>query len=65
LHDPLRLRTTPSLGYDRRPGDLWKLIKYNFGPKPKPVTDASHVQAYNGVTNGNGHLTGGRNKTVT
>jgi len=49
---------TPSLGYDRRPGDLWKLVKYNFGPKPKPVTDASHVNAYNGVTNGNGHLTG-------
>jgi MoaA/NifB/PqqE/SkfB family radical SAM enzyme len=49
---------TPSLGYDRRRGDLWKLIKYNFGPRPQPITDASHVQAYNGVTNGNGHLTG-------
>ncbi len=51
---------TPSLGYDRRPGDLWKLIKYNFGPRPKPVTDASHVNAYNGVTSGHGHLTGSR-----
>lgn len=51
---------TPSLGYDRRPGDLWKLIKYNFGPKPRPVTDASHVNAYNGVTSGHGHLTGSR-----
>jgi MoaA/NifB/PqqE/SkfB family radical SAM enzyme len=49
---------TPSLGIDRQPGDLWKLIKYNFGPKPKPLTDASHVNAYNGVTAGNGHLTG-------
>jgi MoaA/NifB/PqqE/SkfB family radical SAM enzyme len=49
---------TPSLGYDRQPGDLWKLISYNFGPKPKPVTDAAHVKAYNGVTTGNGHLTG-------
>ncbi len=49
---------TPSLGYDRQPGDLWKLIKYNFGPKPKPIADASHVNAYNGITTGNGHLTG-------
>jgi len=49
---------TASLGYDRQPGDLWKLIRYNFGPKPKPVADASHVNAYNGVSSGNGHLTG-------
>ncbi|MBM3858964.1 MAG: adenosyl-hopene transferase HpnH [Verrucomicrobia bacterium] len=51
---------TPSLGYDRKPGDLWKLIKYNFGPKPRPVSDASHVNAYNGVTSSHGHLTGNR-----
>jgi MoaA/NifB/PqqE/SkfB family radical SAM enzyme len=49
---------TPSLGIDTKPGDTWKLIRYNFGAKPKPVADASHVQAYNGVTTGNGHLTG-------
>jgi hypothetical protein len=49
---------TPSLGIDTQPGDTWKLIRYNFGARPKPVTDASHVNAYNGVTNGNGHLTG-------
>jgi MoaA/NifB/PqqE/SkfB family radical SAM enzyme len=49
---------TPSLGIDTKPGDTWKLIKYNFGSKPKPVANASHVNAYNGVTTGNGHLTG-------
>jgi MoaA/NifB/PqqE/SkfB family radical SAM enzyme len=49
---------TPSLGIDKQPGDTWKLIRYNFGPKPKPVADASHVDAYNGVTTGRGHLTG-------
>jgi MoaA/NifB/PqqE/SkfB family radical SAM enzyme len=51
---------TPSLGIDKQPGDTWKLIKYNFGPKPWPVTDASHVDAYNGVSTGRGHLTGKR-----
>ncbi len=49
---------TPSLGIDKQPGDTWKLIRYNFGPKPVRVADASHVDAYNGVTNGKGHLTG-------
>ena len=49
---------TPSLGIDTRRGDGWKIIRYNFGPKPKPVADVSHVDAYNGVTTGRGHLTG-------
>jgi len=51
---------TPSLGIDTQPGDTWKLIKYNFGPRPTPITDASHVNAYNGTTAGNGHLTGSK-----
>jgi MoaA/NifB/PqqE/SkfB family radical SAM enzyme len=51
---------TPSLGIDTQRGDTWKLIRYNFGKKPQPVTDASHVDAYNGVTAGRGHLTGKR-----
>jgi hypothetical protein len=51
---------TPSLGIDKLPGDTWKLIRYNFGSRPKPVTNASHVDAYNGVTTGRGHLTGKR-----
>lgn len=49
---------TPSLGIDKQPGDTWKLIRYNFGKKPAPVADASHVDAFNGVTTGRGHLTG-------
>jgi MoaA/NifB/PqqE/SkfB family radical SAM enzyme len=49
---------TPSLGIDKQPGDTWKLIKYNFGPRPKPVAEAGHVDAYNGVSTGRGHLTG-------
>jgi hopanoid biosynthesis associated radical SAM protein HpnH len=51
---------TPSLGIDKQPGDTWKLIRYNFGIKPKPIANASHVDAYNGVTTGRGHLTGKR-----
>ena len=51
---------TPSLGIDKQPGDTWKIIKYNFGAKPKPILDATHVDAYNGVSTGRGHLTGTR-----
>ncbi len=51
---------TPSLGIDKQPGDTWKLIRYNFGAKPELVKDVSHVNAYNGVTNGQGHLSGAR-----
>ncbi len=51
---------TPSLGIDNQRGDTWKLIRYNFGRKPAPVSNASHVDAYNGVTSGRGHLTGQR-----
>ena len=49
---------TPSLGIDKQAGDTWKLIRYNFGAKPQPVANASHVDAFNGVTTGRGHLTG-------
>jgi len=51
---------TPSLGIDKQAGDTWKLIKYNFGARPKPVTHAASVNAYNGFTAGRGHLTGKR-----
>jgi MoaA/NifB/PqqE/SkfB family radical SAM enzyme len=51
---------TPSLGIDTQRGDTWKLIRYNFGPKPAPIASASPVDAYNGVTAGRGHLTGRR-----
>jgi MoaA/NifB/PqqE/SkfB family radical SAM enzyme len=52
---------TPSLGIDKQPGDTWKLIRYNFGPKPAPVTNVAHVDAFNGVSSGRGHLTGKKN----
>jgi hypothetical protein len=51
---------TPSLGIDNQRGDTWKLIRYNFGRKPAPIPSAAHVDAYNGVTIGRGHLTGRR-----
>jgi hypothetical protein len=51
---------TPSLGIDKQAGDTWKLIRYNFGARPKPVAHASHAGVYNGVTAGRGHLTGKR-----
>ena len=51
---------TPSLGIDKQAGDTWKLIKYNFGARPKPIAHAAHAGVYNGVTAGRGHLTGKR-----
>lgn len=45
---------TASLGLQAQPGDLWKTIKFNFGPRPKPVT-AEGVAPFNGVSSGNGH----------
>jgi MoaA/NifB/PqqE/SkfB family radical SAM enzyme len=49
---------TASLGLNARTGDTWKNIWFNFGPKPKPRSKGNEVAAYNGVTSGNGHLTG-------
>ena len=61
LHGPLRLRA------DREPrvcnaqrGDTWKNVRFNFGSKPKPTGKGNEIAAYNGVTSGNGHLTGKR-----
>lgn len=52
---------TPSLGLDKKPGDTWKLIRYNFGPRPQPVTPKPGLNPFNGVSSGNGHLSGARN----
>jgi hopanoid biosynthesis associated radical SAM protein HpnH len=49
---------TASLGLQAKPGDTWKTVKFNFGPRPKPTGRGNEVAAYNGVTSGNGHLTG-------
>ena len=51
---------TATLGLQAQRGDAWKTIKFNFGAKPKPAGRGSEVLAYNGVSSGNGHLTGKR-----
>ncbi len=54
---------TAALGLQAKPGDTWKTIKFNFGAKPKGDPDAQ-VEAFNGVTAGNGHVTGNREAKV-
>lgn len=49
---------TASLGRHGQRGDTWKNIRFNFGAKPKPNGRGNEITAYNGVTSGNGHLTG-------
>lgn len=49
---------TAALGREAKPGDTWANIKFNFGPKPKPRPEGASVQAFNGVSAGNGHKTG-------
>ncbi len=49
---------TASLGLQSRPGDTWKTVKFNFGAKPRAAGRGSETVAFNGVTSGNGHLTG-------
>ena len=49
---------TASLGLQAKPGDTWKTIKFNFGARPKPTGKGNELAVYNGVTSGNGHLTG-------
>ena len=51
---------TASLGLHAQPGDTWKTIKFNFGPRPKRSGRGNEIAAYNGVSSGNGHLTGKR-----
>jgi MoaA/NifB/PqqE/SkfB family radical SAM enzyme len=49
---------TASLGLEAKRGDTWKNIRFNFGAKPKPTGKGSDILAFNGVSSGNGHLTG-------
>jgi len=51
---------TASLSIQAKRGDTWKTVKFNFDTKPKPTGLGSEVLAFNGVTSGNGHLTGKR-----
>lgn len=43
---------TASLGIDALPGDLWKTLRFNFGPRPMRL-NAAHVEPFNGVSSGN------------
>jgi len=49
---------TATLGLCGQPGDTWRNIAFNFGPKPKPRPEGATVQAFDGVSAGNGHKTG-------
>lgn len=49
---------TAALGRCAQPGDTWKNIAFNFGPKPAMRPEGAEVNAFNGVTAGNGHKTG-------
>jgi hypothetical protein len=51
---------TASLGLQAQRGDMWKTVRFNFGPRPKPSGRGSETLVFNGVTSGNGHLTGKR-----
>ncbi len=55
---------TASLGLNAKAGDTWKTIKFNFGKKPQPTGKGNEITAYNGVTSGNGHLTGKKAEPV-
>jgi MoaA/NifB/PqqE/SkfB family radical SAM enzyme len=46
---------TAALGLNAQSGDLWKTLKFNFGPKPVG-TGGENVEAFNGVSAGKGHL---------
>jgi hypothetical protein len=50
---------TAALGLGAKPGDTWKNIKFNFGARPVGTPDAE-IEAFNGVSAGKGHLTGGK-----
>jgi len=55
---------TASLGLEAQPGDTWKNIRYNFGAKPRPELEGASVIAHNGVSIGNGHLTGVKEEVI-
>jgi hopanoid biosynthesis associated radical SAM protein HpnH len=51
---------TASLGLGAKRGDTWKTLKFNFGSRPQSRGRGNEIAAYNGVSSGNGHLTGKR-----
>jgi MoaA/NifB/PqqE/SkfB family radical SAM enzyme len=55
---------TATLGLQAQRGDTWKNIRFNFGPKPRPSGKGSETLVFNGVSCGNGHITGKRAETA-
>src|SRR5256714_3006002 len=49
---------TASLGLQAKRGDTWKTLRFNFGARPRSRGRGHEIAAYNGVSSGNGHLTG-------
>src|ERR1051325_8817587 len=47
-----------TLGLQSQRGDTWKNIRFNFGRRPKTRGNGSEIAVFNGVSCGNGHLTG-------
>lgn len=47
-----------TLGRCAERGDTWQNITFNFGPRPKMRMEGATVNAFNGVSAGNGHKTG-------
>jgi hypothetical protein len=45
-----------ALGTNYKPGDNWKMLKYQFGPRPPPFRPGRNVKALNGYSIGKGHL---------
>jgi hopanoid biosynthesis associated radical SAM protein HpnH len=45
-----------ALGSNYQPGDHWKMLKYQFGPRPAPFHPGRQVNAFNGYSIGKGHL---------
>jgi hypothetical protein len=45
-----------ALGTNYKFGDNWKNFKYNFSPKPAPFKEGQKVEAFNGISIGQGHL---------
>lgn len=45
-----------ALGTNYQRGDNWKNFRYNFWPRPKPSTEGRNVPAFNGFSQGKGHL---------
>ena len=50
-----------ALGVDGKFGDNWKNFKLNFSPRPPRCKEGANVNPFNGVSAGNGHLTGKNN----